>query len=367
MSINIIRNGEYLPHQSIVLVNRKNLSDFKLDKILKVYKNRKRENLTLPIWELEVHPIDFCKLACKGCSYSKRHSNFQIDFESLINAIKHYSRFDLRTVFFSGGGDPALWKEWEHFVEITKNRAWKIGISTNLYDISHIRNVINDISHYQIHVIGHNRESVLKECGVDTYDILRKHHQILFNNRHSDQTITMKVLVRNETYLQLDLILDYINNFNPDIVVIKLEQDFLNNRIASTGIALNKVRDTVLTHLISDRFDYCLDNLDDITFNNPKPTSCYIVNMGVYALVRADGCIYPCVAGTFNKDYSYNNIRSLNECSNKIADSTYYNKMMIHGICPLHACRHYRFNSIIEKYCKQDYDFDLFNQDPTLL
>lgn len=100
MPIKVIRNGEYLPHQAVILTKQNNLSDFRFDKIIMAYKDRINKQLGCPVWETEVHPVDFCSLGCKGCSYAERHSGNKINVVNLVKILKYYEKFDLKTVFF---------------------------------------------------------------------------------------------------------------------------------------------------------------------------------------------------------------------------------------------------------------------------
>lgn len=366
MSIKMITNGNCLPHQSIVLVKEDNIGDFSLEKILAVYKLRQKEKLECPIWELEVHPVDFCGLGCHGCSYADRHSGIEINIEKLVQTIKYYEQYDLKTVFFSGGGDPCAWKGWRSFLNYVNDRKWKLGISTNLFDFSNLKNILQEFDFLQIHIVGYDQESVFKETGVEAFDVLYNNHKSLFLRKNDGELITFKVLLRNQNFRQLGLFLDYIEMFDCDTVVIKMEQNFSGQNRVNEEIQLQTVRQIIQDHSILNKFSYCIDNLDDIVFENPAPTQCYVANSGFYGLIRADGKIYPCVAGTYDESNAYGHIGNKEEYINKKACNGTYDWLMLSGLCPLRACRHYRFNSIIERYNKGEV-FDKAYQMPTLL
>ncbi|MCM1286894.1 MAG: hypothetical protein NC240_01190 [Clostridium sp.] len=107
--MNIKRNEKYIPHQAIVFTNRKSVDSFLLDKIGLAFQIRKdcigKDNA---IWEIEFHLTNRCNLNCNGCSYSTRHNGKSLTVEQVSSVLERYGQYDLRSVFFSGGGDPLV-------------------------------------------------------------------------------------------------------------------------------------------------------------------------------------------------------------------------------------------------------------------
>lgn len=366
MSIEYIKNGNYLPHQAVVLAKTENIFDFKLEKIICPYEKRKSEKFEFPIWEVEVHPVDFCGLGCKGCSYAERHSGNTINLDKLISVINKYGQSDLRTVFFSGGGDPCGWKAWKDFISMIGDRKWVLGISTNLYDLSNIRDIIYEFDFFQIHVVGYNANSLYKEAGSSNFEQLVKNYEELFERKKDKQYVTLKILVRDQNYKEIKHYLDFIERFDCDAVVIKMEQDFINNRVVNEKIQFEEIRRLIMEHTIVNKYNYSLDNLEDIVFENPIPQQCYIANSGLYNLIRADGSIYPCVACTYDFNNAYDSINTFSGYNDKKVADGFYDKIMKAKKCPLNACRHYRFNGIIEKYIQGEF-WEKQNREPQLL
>lgn len=367
MSLEYIKNEYYLPHQAIIITKRKNVDDFNINKILTAYWMRK-DNIgdDSAIWEIEIHPTNFCNLECNGCSYGSRHDNTTIDYVKLVETINYYNQFDIRSLFFSGGGDPLCWNKYETFLKEVKRKRWKLGVSTNLYNIFSIKNIINEFDIYQIHLMGFDKESVLKECKVDAFDRIDKNCAFLFSQKEEHQVVTLKIVINNTNYNRLDKYLDYMSKFDCDSIVIKTEQDFLSNKNVFNEANYNYLRNIIQSHQIVNKFDFIIDNLDDQLFYNPSPQECYVANSRMYSLIRTDGEIYPCVASTYNNNNSFANISSVPEkkdCSNR------YTNNMLSQRCPLKACRHYRFNLCISDYLQGIIEDEAIRQitPPTLL
>lgn len=348
MSPIYLKNENYLPHQSVIITKKRNIDDFNLNKILKAYLAREKNiGDDSAIWEIEIHPTNFCNLKCNGCSYSSRNDGTTINFNELINTVNYYNQFDVRSVFFSGGGDPLCWNKYEAFLKKIERKQWKLGISTNLYNISSIKNIISEFDIYQIHVLGFDKESLINECKVDAFDRIDKNYKLLFEKKEDRQIVAMKFLINNNNYNLIDRYLDYIYRFNCDSIVIKIEQDFLTNNNVFDEANYNYLRDVIKTHKIVRKFDFIIDNLDDDLFYKPPPKECYLANSSMYSLIRANGDIYPCIASTYSNENSCADIFSIAEKKNR---SNRYTSNMLLKKCPLKACRHYRFNLCISDY-----------------
>ena len=239
-------------------------------------------------------------------------------------------------------------------------------MSTNLFELSNIRDIIHEFEFYQIHVVGYNADSMLRETGVNSFDKLEKNYEELFREKVDSQFVTLKVLLRNQNYKEIKNYLDFISKFDCNAVVIKMEQNFMRNDRVNGGIQLQEVRQLILEHSILNKFDYFIDNLEDSVYDNPLPTHCYVVNSGLYTLIRADGNIYPCVAGTYCAKNACGSIEKISEYNYKKAEEGFYDQLMKKRVCPLGACRHYRFNSIIERY-RQGWAFENIEIEPKLL
>jgi len=351
MSARLIKDGLFFPHQSIVLTKEDLLPDFSLTKILNACALHKdllgKESA---VWEIEVHPTTLCNLKCPGCSYATRHDGCIIHTEQLAAILNYYGLLNAKSVFFSGGGDPLMWKDWDNLFSRIEVSNFYFGIATNLYNYKSIKNCINVFDLFQIHVIGHNRQSIRAASGLEMMSVFQNNLSDLFSCRNKNQIVTLKYLITSNNYTSIDDILDYLLSLCGDTVVLKIQQDFLSNHNHASRRMIEYIRERVACHHIHNNYDILLDNLNDTYFNNPIPKRCHFVQTGLYRLIDSHGDVYPCIASTYDRANSLYNISSIPANSNNsLLSDVYLNKELLQR-CPLRACRHYRFSSVLESF-----------------
>lgn len=81
---------------------------------------------------LSIFPTNFCQLQCPYCGFRKiKRNDAELSFEDFKIAIDVLTKYGLKAVEQSGGGDPLL---WSHFDEATKymyNKGLKLSLVTN--------------------------------------------------------------------------------------------------------------------------------------------------------------------------------------------------------------------------------------------
>lgn len=352
--MDIIRNGLFFPHQAIILTNQKNIHDFNIDKVILAYNARKGcIGKDSAVWEIEFHLTNRCNLKCGGCSYGTRHDNQSISIDQVIKILNNYLVYDPKSIFFSGGGDPLTWPHWKEFFA-TIEKKYNYGIATNMFNFDAINEYYKLFDFYQIHLTGYDKESCKVTTGRDCFNLINNNIDFLLRHRTLGQDIAIKVLINESNYLQVQQYLEYIINKNTDSIIIKFQQDFLNNRDLSNGDIFDSVRKIVYSHSIINKYDYLIDNLDDVFYNaGPCPSICFFACSGLYRLVNAYGEIFPCIAANANRK---NKIRT----NDGFVDI--YSNEMRSGKCPLKACRHYRFSQRISQiYHIESGDFQTSN------
>ena len=80
---------------------------------------------------LQVSVTNACNLACIFCSTDERELKQKWDISELIEALTMFRQIGIKTVEFSGGGDPTLYRELPEVVAYCRGAGLKMGMITN--------------------------------------------------------------------------------------------------------------------------------------------------------------------------------------------------------------------------------------------
>ncbi len=343
----------HIPHEAFILTNSKNLEQFSVDKIIAPYEQWKNNNIQHP-YELEIHLTNKCNLNCHYCSYKNRKSADELSFSEVKSVIDNIEQSNVKTLFFSGGGDPLTWKHWNNLIEYSDevNCSIPMGIATNIVGLRKSIKSIERISFFQIHITAYDRESFLLETGVDRFEDMLKDLDYLFANRSSDSEVVFKILINKYNYKKIKKYIELIEKYNADSIIFKLEQDFENEK-RERNIDIEYVAKEINETNIATLYKTRINNFENAQFKNSlSPKSCYIVSSNLYGLITPNGNFFPCIASTYDNSNSLGNIKET--CLKSIIsnDSKKLQNIdnMLNNECPVEACRHYRFNQVIEEY-----------------
>lgn len=80
---------------------------------------------------LQVALTNKCNLKCVFCSVAERELKQEWDYEELLKAIDAFIACGIKTIEFSGGGEPTLYKKLPDLIEYCRDAGLKIGLITN--------------------------------------------------------------------------------------------------------------------------------------------------------------------------------------------------------------------------------------------
>ena len=80
---------------------------------------------------LQVALTNKCNLKCVFCSVAERELKQEWDYLELCKAIDSFMSVGIKTIEFSGGGEPTLYPDFRHIVSSCYSRGLKIGLITN--------------------------------------------------------------------------------------------------------------------------------------------------------------------------------------------------------------------------------------------
>lgn len=88
-----------------------------------------RRGIYRPI-SLQIAPTDKCNLSCSFCSVKNRVGD-QISFEETARCLDELARLGLKSVEFTGGGEPTMYPHLCNLIELADGLKLQIGLITN--------------------------------------------------------------------------------------------------------------------------------------------------------------------------------------------------------------------------------------------
>jgi organic radical activating enzyme len=95
--------------------------------LLKIEKGKIVSPIHISVW-----PTNRCQLRCRYCCFKKTtRTNEELDIKDFKNAIYMLSKYDLKAVEFSGGGESLLWTHFEEAVDYVYSLGLDLSLVTN--------------------------------------------------------------------------------------------------------------------------------------------------------------------------------------------------------------------------------------------
>lgn len=95
-----------------------------------VLRSIKKNGFVRPI-SLQVAPTSRCNLNCSFCSNANRENHEDLDFERIYKLLRELSWIGLKTVEWTGGGEPTLYKHLAEAVKVAQGLDLQQGLITN--------------------------------------------------------------------------------------------------------------------------------------------------------------------------------------------------------------------------------------------
>ena len=90
---------------------------------------------------LQVALTNRCNLKCVFCSVAERELKQEWDYEELIKAIDSFISVGIKTIEFSGGGEPTLYPRFDELIQEVHGRGLKIGLITNGIRLKYLKEI----------------------------------------------------------------------------------------------------------------------------------------------------------------------------------------------------------------------------------
>jgi MoaA/NifB/PqqE/SkfB family radical SAM enzyme len=303
MKINLMS----LAPDSFILGSKGSLDQFYPKKVLNISSNRP--------WGLEIHLTSHCQLNCEHCSYGQRNKDHsELSSEAAKKILESAEKLKIGSVIFSGGGDPLAWSEKNFDNILKKNASYSQAIATNGLGFMETINeeLLKRVDIIQINVNGYDRDSFLQNTRRDQFDTFIENLGWLFENSLKGKTqITGKIVMDRKNYHQVKKYLEFCYQLGFDLVVVKLAGNFeAGQNVNLTLPQKAELRKLIYESPVISEYPEKLDAIatEDNAVEIELPSKCWVVERGLYILIRSNGDVFPCVTSPYTTDNRLGNI-----------------------------------------------------------
>jgi cyclic pyranopterin phosphate synthase len=203
----------------------------------RVHKWRTGDNIAPVMVEMDL--TNRCQLKCNFCTFKYLNDKSDIDTQVAKSAIMEMSNLGVKSINFTGGGEPTLHKDFEEIIKCASGYGIDIGLFTNGYSLtdSMIDTILNHCHWVRISVDASNKKSFFETKRVvgfnKTYEnIMRLHKRKAYLGSPTD--IGVGFVITKENYKDIP---DFVNLWRifQDIKYIQfkpvIDNCFENNHI----------------------------------------------------------------------------------------------------------------------------------------
>ena len=233
---------------------------------------------------LQVSLTNRCNLSCVFCSVAERELKQQWDYYDLCKAIQAFIKVGIKTIEFSGGGEPTLHPDFNTIVHYSKGLGLKLGLITNGLRLQYIPNhVLSCFDWIRISMVALDYQETM-----DLPERFLNHVTIGMS-----YVVGQKEYQGKRTYWKSDL---------EQLIKIKKYAEKYN--VKFIRIVPECFSDEYEMSLIHEYYQTLCDNLGQPFMFQPKrqrqAIQCWMD--AVKPWLHSDGCVYPCNSISLNTD-----------------------------------------------------------------
>ena len=282
----------------------------------RVYRWLKGEDI-YPIY-IEVGLFGGCNLRCEFCAFDYlNYTPKALDKKHLKEFIKDAATCGVKSILYSGEGEPLLYKGIGEVISYTKKQGIDVALSTNglLLDEGIAKDILFGLSWLRISINAGDANSYSKIHGADKSDFRKVCDNIqkavrIRNKNKNKCVIGIQSLLLPQNYEDLPKLAKISKRLSVDYLVIKpycehpLGQKNKNYKLQQKKI---KELEKKLAKYLTDNFAVIFRHKAMEKNKEDKPYK-KCLGLAFCAHISADGEVYPCNAFVGNKKYSYGNI-----------------------------------------------------------
>lgn len=310
-------------------------------------------------WAVEIHPTAKCNEMCIHCSYKERNENrAELDEETFDALIDSLIAMKVRGVFFSGGGEPCLYRRLKDAVVKLKENGIEVAIITNgsLFETAGLIDVADHLNYIAVSVPSCRPEMFRHITGRDYLErVLALPEKI--RARHGDRSpiVGTRVVITNLIVEEVVDIHDTLKAKQFDYANFKIVRDYESRGLGVSDEAVEALKKRIEVMKKEGRIDHRFTNIDKI-FDyrapyTPKKT-CHMNQMGLLAAITPEGDVYHNISEIGKEGFLIGNLHDmpLHRLWNSPAHEAVKqrsNELWRSGMC--RNCRSIAFNQRIDE------------------
>lgn len=302
----------------------------------------------------EIHLTNKCNNACYYCGQKDNHNSSEL--ENLSDAFELCKKLCVKGIYFSGGGEPTLYSDYDIFTYIQQYKSLDYGLITNAVVLSDqwLHALVHNFTCVRVSIDASDAETYKKIRGTDNFNKVVeniKHLIDIKKKNKSNITIGLQIVVNEYNYTKLFAICYDLQEMFSDIDYISVrpiesnikESPYTDEQLIEIEYDLKDLDQEFFKVKIHDKWNQFFTGKKEFGF-----TSCYASQYMM--TITADGNIYPCCHVTCDYAYQIGNINfTIDNIKAMYKD---YDKMMTNrgfnpDICPF-GCRGSSINCAIE-------------------
>jgi MoaA/NifB/PqqE/SkfB family radical SAM enzyme len=190
------RNGKELVYSSFKVAHHQ-------DKIKQIRK-KKLITPTMVQWDI----TNRCNLSCSFCFYhiyplTDWDIKTEMPYDTIASILSELYLIGIRTVEWTGGGEPTLHKNWELITTLATSLGFEQALVTNGTLIDKCINLIRNFEWVRVSVDAATKETYAKVKGFDRFDTVINNIKQLVKERNQGNVIGFSFIVCQENYQEI--------------------------------------------------------------------------------------------------------------------------------------------------------------------
>ena len=246
---------------------------------------------------IEVHPTAMCNHRCVHCSYKERNEYRTVIAKEVMNGlVDSIIHMGIRAVYFSGGGEPALYPGLTGYIDKLYKNGVECSIITNAscFDKAGLTEIANKLNYIAISLPAVDMGTFKEITGTENLnEVLALPGKIKRIHGENSPVLGARIVLTNKNYKDVGKFLSATKENGFDYALFKIVRDYEGN-----GQGLKKEEEEFLREELQryDNIDEKFTNLSLIFKYKELPefkNKCWVNQYGMIANVSTDGKVYP--------------------------------------------------------------------------